>query len=127
MLASIAAAKMVGAKVYVSIPNNPKSEGLLYLIEKKSFLLENDDTFALEDEIALEKAMLSVQRIRFLQPPKIAMCEAVAEYALYIATEPFMEHGRIELMHYFIEQSISDSYHRYGNLGLRGLVKELEK
>lgn len=127
MLASIAAAKMVGAKVYVSIPKNPKSEGLLYLIEKKSFLLENDDTFALEDEIALEKAMLSVQRIRFLQPPKIAMCEAVAEYALYIATEPFMEHGRIELMHYFIEQSISDSYHRYGNLGLRGLVKELEK
>lgn len=127
MLASIAAAKMVGAKVYVSIPNNPKSEGLLYLIEKKSFLLENDDTFALEDEIALEKAMLSVQRIRFLQPPKIAMCEAVAEYALYIATEPFMEHGRIELMHYFIEQSISDSYHRYGNLGLRGLKEKREK
>jgi RHH-type transcriptional regulator, proline utilization regulon repressor / proline dehydrogenase / delta 1-pyrroline-5-carboxylate dehydrogenase len=27
-------------------------------------------------------------------------------------------------MHYFIEQSISNSYHRYGNLGIEGLVVE---
>jgi hypothetical protein len=24
-------------------------------------------------------------------------------------------------MHYFIEQSVTNSYHRYGNLGMRGL------
>ncbi len=126
ILASIAAAKMVGAKVYVSIPKNPKSEALLYLSEKKSFLLESDDTFALEDKTSLAKAMQSVQRIRFLQPPDISVYEAVAEYALYIATDPFIEHGRMELMHYFIEQSISDSYHRYGNLGLRGLIEKKE-
>ncbi len=127
MLTSIAAAKMVGAKVYVSIPNNPKGEALLYLQEKKSFLLENNDTFVLEDENALAKAMQSVERIRFLQPPDISVYESVAEYSLYIATDPFIEHGRMELMHYFIEQSISDSYHRYGNLGLRGLIKKGEK
>ena len=127
ILASIAAAKMVGAKVYVSIPNNPKSEALLYLQEKKSVLLDADDTFALEDATALAKVMPSVQRIRFLQPPNISVYEAVAKDALYIATEPFIEHGRIELMHYFIEQSISDSYHRYGNLGLRGLLAKGEK
>ena len=124
MLASITAAKMVGAKVYVSVPKAPASEGLLYLVEKKSVLLDADDTFALEDETALSEAMQGVQRIRFLQPPNISVYEAVADYALYIATEPFMEHGRIELMHYFIEQSISDSYHRYGNLGLRGLKEK---
>jgi RHH-type transcriptional regulator, proline utilization regulon repressor / proline dehydrogenase / delta 1-pyrroline-5-carboxylate dehydrogenase len=127
MLASISAAKMVGAKVYVSIPKNPKSEALLYLKEKNSVLLDTDDTFALEDETALVEAMQSVERIRFLRVPKIAVYEAVAQYALYIATESFVEHGRIELMHYFIEQSVSDSYHRYGNLGLRGLVKQGEK
>ena len=127
MLSSIAAAKMVGAKVYVSIPSNPKSEGLLYLQEKKSVLLDEDDTFALEDETALVQAVQSVERIRFLQPPNISVYEAVTEYALYIATEPFIEHGRIELMHYFIEQSISDSYHRYGNLGLRGLIEKGKK
>ena len=127
ILASISAAKMVGAKVYVSVPKNPKSEALLYLQENKSVLLEQDDTFALEDEAAMIKVMPSVQRIRFLQPPNISVYEAVAQHALYIATEPFIEHGRIELMHYFIEQSISDSYHRYGNLGLRGLVEKGEE
>ncbi|MBU1658052.1 bifunctional proline dehydrogenase/L-glutamate gamma-semialdehyde dehydrogenase [bacterium] len=127
MLASVAAAKMVGAKVYLSIPKNPQSEDLLYLAEKKSFLLESDDTFALEDETALIQAMPSVQRIRFLQPPNISVYESVARHALYIAREPFIEHGRIELMHYFIEQSISDSYHRYGNLGYRALEKKMQK
>jgi RHH-type proline utilization regulon transcriptional repressor/proline dehydrogenase/delta 1-pyrroline-5-carboxylate dehydrogenase len=127
MLASIAAAKMVGAKVYLSIPKNPQNEALVYLKEKQSVLLDEDDTFALEDETALVKAMLRVERIRFLHSPNISLYEAVAQHALYIAREPFMEHGRIELMHYFIEQSISDSFHRYGNLGLRGLVKQEEK
>lgn len=125
MLTSIAAAKMVGAKVYVSIPLKPKSEGLLYLQEKITFLLESDDTFSLEDETALAKAMQGIQRIRFLQNPDISVYEAVCTQALYIATEPFVEHGRMELMHYFIEQSISDSYHRYGNLGLRGLKEKM--
>jgi RHH-type proline utilization regulon transcriptional repressor/proline dehydrogenase/delta 1-pyrroline-5-carboxylate dehydrogenase len=127
MLASLAAAKMVGAKVYVSIPKNPKSEALLYLQEQQSVLLGEADTLAYEDETTLVKAMRSVQRIRFLQPPSAWVYEAVAEDAFYIATEPFIEHGRIELMHYFIEQSISDSYHRYGNLGLRGLMQKGEK
>ncbi|WP_229860093.1 aldehyde dehydrogenase family protein [Candidatus Sulfurimonas baltica] len=97
MLSSIACAKMVGAKVYVSIPQNPKSEGLLYLREKKSVLLEGDDTFAMEDESAMVKAMQTVQRIRFLQPPTTSVYKAVSDYALYIATEPFIEHGRINL------------------------------
>jgi RHH-type proline utilization regulon transcriptional repressor/proline dehydrogenase/delta 1-pyrroline-5-carboxylate dehydrogenase len=30
--------------------------------------------------------------------------------------------GRIELLHYVINQSICDSYHRYGNLGDRALL-----
>ncbi len=127
MLASIAAAKLVGAKVYVSIPQNPKSEGLLYLNEKKSFLLDSNDVFALEDEAALVKAMPKVERIRFLQTPNISIYEAIAHYALYIATEAFIEHGRVELTHYFVEQSVSDSYHRYGNLGVRALKEKGEK
>ena len=124
ILSSIAIAKIVDAKVYISIPNNAKSEALVYLQENHSELLDADDTFATEDETALVQAMLKVQRIRFLQPPNISVYKAVAEHALYIATEPFVEHGRIELMHYFIEQSISDSYHRYGNLGVRGLKEK---
>lgn len=121
MLTSIAAAKMVGAKVYISVAKNHKSEALHYLQEKKSFLLTSDDSFVLEDETELIQAMKNVERIRFLQAPNISIYKAVAEQSLYISSEPFIEHGRIELMHYFIEQSISDSFHRYGNLGVRGI------
>ncbi len=32
-----------------------------------------------------------------------------------------MAEGRIELLQYFQEQSICDTYHRYGNLGDRAV------
>jgi RHH-type proline utilization regulon transcriptional repressor/proline dehydrogenase/delta 1-pyrroline-5-carboxylate dehydrogenase len=69
-----------------------------------------------------------VERIRFLKSDNVSetLYEQTADKALYIASEPFIGHGRIELMHYFIEQSISNSYHRYGNLGRQGL-REREK
>ena len=37
----------------------------------------------------------------------------------YIADTPVVAHGRVELLWYVREQSISHVYHRYGNLGLR--------
>ena len=36
-----------------------------------------------------------------------------------MADEPVLTEGRIELLWYLEEQSISDNYHRYGNLGNR--------
>jgi len=35
-----------------------------------------------------------------------------------------MMDGRIELLQYFQQQSICNNYHRYGNLGERGLEHE---
>ncbi|WP_345978719.1 bifunctional proline dehydrogenase/L-glutamate gamma-semialdehyde dehydrogenase [Sulfurimonas sp. HSL3-2] len=129
MLASIAAAKIVGARVHISIPMHYKSESLDYLHEKKAVLLDENDSFALEDESTLAESMKEVQRVRFLRPQNVSefIYEAVADDAVYIARDPFVVHGRIELMHYFVEQSVSNSYHRYGNLGLRGLKEKGEK
>ncbi|MGB5965167.1 MAG: bifunctional proline dehydrogenase/L-glutamate gamma-semialdehyde dehydrogenase, partial [Sulfurimonadaceae bacterium] len=123
MLVSIAAAKMSGAKLYVSIPPVPKNEGLLWLRANNDLLLDTEDSFMTEDHTALLTTMAQVERIRFLKPDNVsdAIYQHTADRALYIASEPFIGHGRIELMHYFIEQSISNSYHRYGNLGRQGL------
>ncbi len=128
ILSSIAAAKMCGASVHLSIPNDARSEALHYIKENRTLLLDATDRFAEEDETALIAAMREADRIRFLHPDNVtrSIYAALAEDALYIASEPFIGHGRIELMHYFQEQSVSDSYHRYGNLGLKGL-KEKEK
>jgi RHH-type proline utilization regulon transcriptional repressor/proline dehydrogenase/delta 1-pyrroline-5-carboxylate dehydrogenase len=46
---------------------------------------------------------------------------AAATRGFYIARGPVLMHGAVELIHYVKEQSICDSYHRYGNLGERGL------
>lgn len=123
MISSIAAAKMVGAVLHISIAPNAKNDAIKYLDKNKSDLLDKDDTFAYEDEKTLVQSMLKVERVRFLKPENVSdsIYKAVAPYAIYIASEPFVANGRVELMHYFIEQSISNSYHRYGNLGLRGL------
>ncbi|MBU0631273.1 bifunctional proline dehydrogenase/L-glutamate gamma-semialdehyde dehydrogenase [bacterium] len=125
MLTSIAAAKIIGARVHLSLPQEYQSEGLAYLHEKNSVFLDENDSFALEDEGTLAESMKRVQRVRFLKPQNVSefIYKAVAEDALYIARDPFVAHGRIELMHYFVEQSVSHSYHRYGNLGSRGLKK----
>jgi len=44
---------------------------------------------------------------------------AAAETGLYVAREPIVMDGRVELRWYMQEQSISSNYHRYGNLGER--------
>jgi RHH-type proline utilization regulon transcriptional repressor/proline dehydrogenase/delta 1-pyrroline-5-carboxylate dehydrogenase len=44
---------------------------------------------------------------------------AAADSLQYIADTPVSRHGRVELLWYVREQSVSHVYHRYGNLGLR--------
>ena len=44
---------------------------------------------------------------------------AVGETGIYVARTSVLSHARIELLWYLREQSISEDYHRYGNLGTR--------
>ncbi|GKT12097.1 MAG: RHH-type transcriptional regulator, proline utilization regulon repressor/proline dehydrogenase/delta 1-pyrroline-5-carboxylate dehydrogenase [Thiomicrorhabdus sp.] len=125
ILSSIAAAKMVGATVQVSIPKEYNSIALTYLEAQKEVLLDHEDRLIHQDENELIQTLASgecVERIRLLNPENVSkpIYKAITDKALYIASAPFIPHGRIELMHYYIEQSISNSYHRYGNLGIKG-------
>ncbi|GAE22523.1 proline dehydrogenase [Bacteroides pyogenes JCM 10003] len=63
------------------------------------------------------KAMPEYERIRTCSPniPR-SMYERAAETNLYIATAPPVKEGRMELIHYIREQSISFEYHRYGSI-----------
>jgi RHH-type proline utilization regulon transcriptional repressor/proline dehydrogenase/delta 1-pyrroline-5-carboxylate dehydrogenase len=123
ILCSIAAAKISGVTLHISLPTKIDSHELLWLMAKKAFLLDENDSFkneSLEESIA---SMRDTQRVRYLSKDKIEkeVYNEMAKDARHIASEPFVSHGRVELMHYFLEQSISHSYHRYGNLGLRSL------
>ena len=62
-----------------------------------------------------------VARVRYAAPDRVpeAIRAAAAEALQYVADTPVSLHGRVELLWYLREQSISHVYHRYGNLGLR--------
>ena len=126
ILTTIMAIKMVGAKLHVSIPKKCKKAELIWLESKQMAFIGKDDTFSRDDEETLIDKMLIVDRIRYLHPENVPMSvyEKLAPKARYVASEPFVSHGRLELMHYFIEQSVSNSYHRYGNLGIQGISLE---
>ncbi|MGC9351232.1 MAG: bifunctional proline dehydrogenase/L-glutamate gamma-semialdehyde dehydrogenase, partial [Sulfurovum sp.] len=128
ILTTIMAIKMIGADIHVSLPEHSKQAEFLWLESKQASVIGEKDRITRDSQEALIQLMPNYQRIRFLHPENISQStfESIADQAIYIAREPFVSHGRIELMHYFIEQSVSNSYHRYGNLGIQGLhVKKI--
>jgi RHH-type proline utilization regulon transcriptional repressor/proline dehydrogenase/delta 1-pyrroline-5-carboxylate dehydrogenase len=72
----------------------------------------------------LIRLLPDIQRVRYADPRRVPaeVFVAAAEIGFYIARAPVLMEGRIELLHYFINQSICDAYHRYGNLGERSLI-----
>lgn len=65
-------------------------------------------------------------RIRYAGPGRVPLNvrQAAIEAQVYIAEEPVMIEGRLELLRYLQEQSLSFDYHRYGNLGTRTPLKK---
>jgi RHH-type transcriptional regulator, proline utilization regulon repressor / proline dehydrogenase / delta 1-pyrroline-5-carboxylate dehydrogenase len=126
ILTTVMAVKMIGARLHISMPKHSKQAEFLWIESKQASLLEEDDKITRDAEPALIDLIPRYERVRFLRPENVtaSIFDAVAPQAVYLARDPFVSHGRIELMHYFVEQSISNSYHRYGNLGLAGLATE---
>jgi RHH-type proline utilization regulon transcriptional repressor/proline dehydrogenase/delta 1-pyrroline-5-carboxylate dehydrogenase len=60
-------------------------------------------------------------RVRFADDDRVppVVRRAAAETGLYLATEPVLMEGRVELLSYLREKSLCVDYHRYGNLGAR--------
>ncbi|RYD72556.1 MAG: aldehyde dehydrogenase family protein, partial [Verrucomicrobiaceae bacterium] len=60
-------------------------------------------------------------RLRFAAPERVPLeiREAAARTGLWLADVPVSADGRVELLWYLQEQSVSHAYHRYGNLGPR--------
>lgn len=66
------------------------------------------------------------ERVRFVSEELVSVMvqsKANKEGKYLFTQKPYLD-GRLELLHYFKEQSISYAYHRYGNLGIRGINKQ---
>jgi RHH-type proline utilization regulon transcriptional repressor/proline dehydrogenase/delta 1-pyrroline-5-carboxylate dehydrogenase len=123
LYARVAAAKAVGCRVTVSSPPEAEVEGLA-LLEELTEPWAGAIEFVEETEARLAEVIRAgeTDRVRYAAaarvPPEIFA--AAGETGLFLARTPVLAEGRIELLWYLREQSISDDYHRYGNLGERG-------
>lgn len=122
LLCSVFAVHLVGAKLHLSCSHEINEETIKNVLDTVS-TLEKDIVISFEDEEQLMDSIKEVERVRFLTHEVIneGIYKALSDDAIYISSEPFVAHGRVEMLHYYIEQSVSDSYHRYGNLGEHGL------
>ena len=74
-----------------------------------------------DDELVRAIGEGRTERVRYADPSRVpeAVRRAAAEAGLFVADAPVCAVGRVELLWYALEQSISSDYHRYGNLGER--------
>ena len=125
VLSRIIAARIAQTSLHVSIELGAENSVISFLYENQSLLLGQNDTLAREDEAAFAKNFEYVDKIFYTHAALISPFvyeEAAKKAKCIVRSKPLME-GRVELLHYFAEQSISHSYHRYGNLGGRGIKK----
>jgi RHH-type proline utilization regulon transcriptional repressor/proline dehydrogenase/delta 1-pyrroline-5-carboxylate dehydrogenase len=122
----VAAARAVDRRATVSSPpslSQPPSQAV-DLLEELTHPWAGAIEFIEEDDDALATAFTAgqVARIRYAAPNRVPepIRIAAATSLQYIADTPVSRHGRVEVLWYVHEQSVSHIYHRYGNLGLRG-------
>ena len=74
-----------------------------------------------DDELVAHFESARLLRVRYADRdrPGAAVREAANRLGLWLADVPVVGEGRVELLWYLREQSISYDYHRYGNLGPR--------
>ncbi|MDF1883970.1 bifunctional proline dehydrogenase/L-glutamate gamma-semialdehyde dehydrogenase [Sulfurimonas sp. SAG-AH-194-C21] len=118
IVCSIFATRLMGASLHLSLNKETKSVAIKTIFDNQAILFEEKELF-FENEDEFIDVVKNHERIRFLTRDKVSekIYEALSYDATYLSKEVFVSNGRLEMLHYYIEQSISDSYHRYGNLG----------
>ena len=122
IFARVCAAKTVGCHVTVSSPVDIDSPAIRLLDRLTEWWGASIEFVAESDaELATIVSEQQTDRVRYAHPERAPeeVLSAVGDTGIFIARSPVLVEGRIELIWYVTEQSISHDYHRYGNLGAR--------
>jgi RHH-type proline utilization regulon transcriptional repressor/proline dehydrogenase/delta 1-pyrroline-5-carboxylate dehydrogenase len=127
VLARIAAARVTGCGPSLNLPpdlDNPVTRFLQG--PEGEYLLDTVEVLRLTPDGIIDK-LPGIARLRYAGasrvPPEVYA--AAAEAGCHVSRDPVLMYGRVELLHYLVSQSICEDYHRYGNLGKRGLTRSL--
>ncbi len=112
-LARIGAARVAGCRPVVSLPKDLNNSVTQFLKERYGRALLKNTPVITQSNHQLLQTLPDIDRLRYAAP-------GAAEIGFYIAKTPVYMEGRLELLQYYRQQSICNSYHRYGNLGDRG-------
>ena len=129
VFARACAAHVAGCRVVVSVPPDLNA-GDVTLLEALTEPWAGDIEFVEETDAQLAQAIRErrTDRVRYAAPERVSLevLQAGNEAGGIVLGVPVSGEGRLELLWYVHEQSISTDYHRYGNLGLRAGEKRAE-
>ncbi|MEX0641330.1 MAG: proline dehydrogenase family protein, partial [Pirellulales bacterium] len=120
-----AAARAAGCRATISVPSALAGAAAIAveLLDRLTDSWAGAIEFVEEDDAQIADAIRTgqVARVRYAVPNRVpaTIRAAAAEALKYVADTPVSKHGRVELLWYVREQSVSHLYHRYGNLGIR--------
>ena len=129
LFARVAAARASGCRITVSSPPGMEWRALSRLQTATEdwagaieFVEESDA------ELASVISTRQTDRVRYAAACRVPLevRRAANEANVFIADAPVLMEGRVELLWYVQEQSLSFDYHRYGNLGVRASEKRAE-
>ncbi|PID48307.1 MAG: aldehyde dehydrogenase [Proteobacteria bacterium] len=123
ILSRIIATKVSKVSLHVSVDASANSNAISFLFENKDSIFDKEDVLLRENEESFVSSAQDTQRVLYAKIEKVSdyVYEQMSKIPIFIVRhQPFMD-GRLELLNYFEEQSVSHSYHRYGNLGARGI------
>jgi RHH-type proline utilization regulon transcriptional repressor/proline dehydrogenase/delta 1-pyrroline-5-carboxylate dehydrogenase len=123
-LARLAATWIAGNIPVISIPAELNNDVTAFLNTMEGRQIVRKAIVRRQSDAELIASMAIVQRIRYAAPDRVPapVLAAAARRGVYIARAPVLMEGRIEMLHYCQNQSICDTYHRYGNLGDRSIL-----
>lgn len=109
LLRIIAAALTVGCPLSISYSNAD-------LRRDEYDWLANNPLFTIQKESDEEMALRAPARVRFISQPSHSLRRLLCENSCQIHDVAVLAHGRLELLNYLREISLSIDYHRYGNV-----------
>ncbi len=121
VLARVSAAAICRNEVVLSLPPGLDNAVTSFLFEEDGKRFSGLARVERQADQELIQGLPQLDRVRYAAPDRVPedVLAAAAAEGFYIAREPVLMEGRIELIHYVQNQSVCDMYHRYGNLGHR--------
>ena len=120
-LARLSAAWLTGCPVTLSVPANWGNATADFLFSHHCKKLLQNVVVKRENEASFINSFQNFERIRYACADRVSreVYQAAAKSGLTILRSAVLHNGRYELPLYMLQQSLSNNYHRYGNLGER--------